>query len=66
MSAWTKMRWVDTQTCPGVVVATLDHRLDDAVEIGAAIHDGGRHTPMLQGRAGAGRELVVQGPAHPR
>ena len=50
----------------GVVVAALDHRLDDAVEIRAAVHDGGRHAPMLQGRAGPGRELVVQRPAHPR
>ena len=50
----------------GVVVAALDHRLDDAVEIGAAVHDSGRDAPMLQGRAGSGRELVVQGPAHPR
>ena len=50
----------------GVVVAALNHRLDDAVEIGAAVHDGRCCTPMLQSRAGSGREFVVQGPAHPR
>ena len=50
----------------GVVVSTLDHRLNDAAKICAAIDDSGRNTAMLQGRAGAGRELMVQIPAHTR
>ena len=50
---------------PGMVVAALDHGLDDAAEIGAAIHEGGRRAPVLQGRPRSRRELVVQGPAHP-
>ena len=45
----------------GVVVAALDHGLDDATEIGAAVHDGGRHAPVLQGRPRSRRELAGAG-----
>ena len=49
----------------GMVVAALDHRLDDLVEVGAAVDDRRRGAAMLQRAARAGRQLAVQIPADP-
>ena len=49
-----------------VIVAAFDDRLDDAVEIGAAVDDHRRGAAMLQRAARARGELAAQIPADAR
>ena len=44
----------------GMVIAALDHRINDPVEIGAAVDDGRRRAAMFERRARAMRQLAAQ------